>query len=144
VCYRYAHLPFFFYLMVRRLPRSTLFPYTTLFRSTLKPYLKGDVLYFSCAKETLEDLTNVEYLRDTALQAGIETKLIYMDDIGWTGNGFVDLEGQPILSIFKLYPWEWMTHEEFAAHIINDPNEAQWIEPSWKMLLSNKAILPIL
>src|SRR5690606_41342237 len=51
--------------------------------TTLKPYLKGDVLYFSCAKETLEDLTNVEYLRDTALQAGIETKLIYMDDIGW-------------------------------------------------------------
>lgn len=110
----------------------------------LKPYLKGNILHFSCAKETLEDLTNVEYLRDTALQAGIETKLIYIDDIGWTGNSFVDMEGEPILSIFKLYPWEWMTQEEFAVHIINDPNQAQWIEPSWKMLLSNKAILPIL
>src|SRR5258706_11790358 len=33
----YAHacdLPFFFFLMIRRPPRSTLFPYTTLFRST--------------------------------------------------------------------------------------------------------------
>src|SRR5207253_10922406 len=26
--------PFFFFLMIRRPPRSTLFPYTTLFRST--------------------------------------------------------------------------------------------------------------
>src|SRR2546430_17649850 len=27
------HAPFFFFLMIRRPPRSTLFPYTTLFRS---------------------------------------------------------------------------------------------------------------
>src|ERR1039457_7648659 len=29
---------FFFFLMIRRPPRSTLFPYTTLFRSTLPGY----------------------------------------------------------------------------------------------------------
>src|SRR2546429_3830061 len=29
------HLHFFFFLMIRRPPRSTLFPYTTLFRSPL-------------------------------------------------------------------------------------------------------------
>ncbi|AIM37919.1 glutathionylspermidine synthase [Sphingobacterium sp. ML3W] len=110
----------------------------------IKPHLKGDILYFSCAKETLEDLTNVEYLRDTAMQAGIQTQLIYIDDIGWEGREFVDLEGKSIQSIFKLYPWEWMVHEEFGKNIVNDVNEAQWIEPSWKMLLSNKAILPIL
>src|SRR2546428_10940273 len=28
------HIFFFFFLMIRRPPRSTLFPYTTLFRST--------------------------------------------------------------------------------------------------------------
>src|SRR2546430_16639042 len=35
--YLYSHVPvidfFFFFLMIRRPPRSTLFPYTTLFRS---------------------------------------------------------------------------------------------------------------
>src|SRR5438128_11961754 len=31
------HLLFFFFLMIRRPPRSTLFPYTTLFRSVLRP-----------------------------------------------------------------------------------------------------------
>src|SRR6266498_5572976 len=30
----YVPLPYFFFLMIRRPPRSTLFPYTTLFRST--------------------------------------------------------------------------------------------------------------
>jgi len=112
--------------------------------TALKPYLKGDILHFSCAKETLEDLSNVEYLRDTAIQAGVQTKLIYIDDIGWDGRYFVDIEGEPIQSIFKLYPWEWMVREDFAHQIVNDSLEAQWIEPSWKMLLSNKAILPIL
>src|SRR3712207_7428596 len=33
------HVYFFFFLMIRRPPRSTLFPYTTLFRSDLRPYL---------------------------------------------------------------------------------------------------------
>src|SRR5436309_7680241 len=32
---------FFFFLMIRRPPRSTLFPYTTLFRSEQGPYLGG-------------------------------------------------------------------------------------------------------
>src|SRR2546426_9637605 len=32
-------LLFFFFLMIRRPPRSTLFPYTTLFRSLLRAHL---------------------------------------------------------------------------------------------------------
>lgn len=110
----------------------------------LKPYLNGDVLHFSCIKESLEDLTNTEYLRDTAIQAGIKTQLVYIDDIGWNGQNFVDLDDQPIQSIFKLYPWEWIVNEDFGINVINDTLNTQWIEPSWKMILSNKAILPIL
>src|ERR1051326_9413783 len=34
LCYRFVFC-FFFFLMIRRPPRSTLFPYTTLFRSPL-------------------------------------------------------------------------------------------------------------
>src|SRR2546422_4265257 len=33
---RPLHVFFFFFLMIRRPPRSTLFPYTTLFRSSLR------------------------------------------------------------------------------------------------------------
>src|SRR5256885_7429989 len=37
----YARLFFFFFLMIRRPPRSTLFPYTTLFRSLLHVDVRG-------------------------------------------------------------------------------------------------------
>lgn len=110
----------------------------------LKPYLKGDTLHFTCVRESLEDLTNVEYLRDCAIQAGINTKLIYIDEIGWNNVNFVDLEDETITDIFKLYPWEWMVNEMFAYNIKNDEVKANWIEPAWKMILSNKAILAIL
>src|SRR3712207_9073278 len=38
---RVCDFVFFFFLMIRRPPRSTLFPYTTLFRSVVQ-YLRGD------------------------------------------------------------------------------------------------------
>src|SRR5260370_35859476 len=38
----YSYSLFFFFLMIRRPPRSTLFPYTTLFRSNRMP-----VIFFS-------------------------------------------------------------------------------------------------
>ncbi|MEC4112510.1 glutathionylspermidine synthase family protein [Myroides pelagicus] len=110
----------------------------------IKPYLKGHILHFSCIKDHLEDLTNVEYLRDCAIQAGIQTKLVFVEDIGWDGETFTDLEDEVITDIFKLYPWEWLIYERFSLHIPNDIAQANWIEPSWKLLLSNKAILPIL
>lgn len=112
----------------------------------LKVYLRPGKLHFTCLKETLEDLTNTEYMRDCAMQAGIETKLVYIDDIGWDENAqqFVDLEDEPITNIFKLYPWEWMAGEDFGKNILRDTNDAFWIEPAWKMILSNKAILPVL
>ncbi|MET3732079.1 glutathionylspermidine synthase family protein [Moheibacter stercoris] len=110
----------------------------------LKPHLKGQTLHFTCVKESLEDLTNLEYLRDTAIQAGINTKLVYIDEIGWNNVSFEDLEGEDITDIFKLYPWEWMVNELFAYNIKNDELRANWIEPAWKMILSNKAILAVL
>jgi glutathionylspermidine synthase len=112
----------------------------------LKNYLHQGKLHFTCLKETLEDLTNIEYLRDCATQAGLDTKLIFIDDIGWDNDAkiFVDIEEEPIKNIFKLYPWEWMTKEAFGVNILADNNRALWIEPAWKMILSNKAILPIL
>lgn len=112
----------------------------------LKAYLHPGPLHFACLKETLEDLTNTEYLRDCAVQAGLDTKLIFIDDIGWQAQRaeFVDMENEPIKNIFKLYPWEWLVTDEFGQQILQDTNRAYWIEPAWKMILSNKAILPVL
>jgi len=111
-----------------------------------QPYLYPGVVHFACVKQSLEDLTNVEYIRDCAIQAGLDTRLLFIDDVGWDANDqvFADMQDQPVKNIFKLYPWEWLVAEEFGVHILTDKNRALWIEPAWKMILSNKAILPIL
>jgi glutathionylspermidine synthase len=99
-------------------------------------------LHFTGDMESPEDAGTLDYLRDTAIQAGIDARAIDIGDIGWDGRNFVDLDNQPIVAMFKLYPWEWMAREAFAEHLL--AGKARVIEPAWKMLLSNKAILPVL
>src|SRR3989304_2381882 len=42
----------FFFLMIRRPPRSTLFPYTTLFRSIHADILETELVGLNCAKDS--------------------------------------------------------------------------------------------
>jgi len=86
----------------------------------------------------------VLYLRDTCEQAGVATRAVFIEDIGWDAarGCFVDLEGKPIRDCFKLYPWEWLWQEEFGPHLAREP--VRFIEPTWKMLLSNKGLLLVL
>lgn len=111
----------------------------------LLEYIPSRPLHFAHA-EGEEDFMTVTYLRDTAEQAGFATASLRMQDIGWDAarGYFVDLEGKQIGASFKLYPWEWMLHEEFGAHALALSGQMQWIEPIWKMLLSNKGILALL
>jgi glutathionylspermidine synthase len=115
-----------------------------LYGSKLAPRTKGSIFYFSCVKESLEDYTTTEYLRDVAMQAGMETEHLFIDEIGYDydSSRFVDLEGREIRRLFKLYPWEWMLTERFAEFL--PTNGIVLYEPAWKMILSNKAILPML
>jgi glutathionylspermidine synthase len=112
----------------------------------LKAYLYDDKLYFTCVKGVLEDFTTTAYMQDCAMQGGLETEFIYIEDIGWDNKNefFADLNNKPIRNIFKLYPYEWMANEAFGKNLVIDTMKALWVEPSWKMVLSNKAILPIL
>jgi glutathionylspermidine synthase len=109
----------------------------------LKPYLRGSVLHFASLDDP-EDGMTATYLQDTAHQAGIATEYVRVHDIGWDAarHRFVDPALRPMESVFKLYPWEWMVHEEFGEHLRQ--GATQWIEPAWKMVLSNKGILPVL
>ncbi len=99
-------------------------------------------IQFSCVRDHDEDRGTVDYLRDTAMQAGLPTGFVFIDEIGWNGKAFVDTDDKPIAALFKLYPWEWLMREEFAQNIPR--SQTQFIEPAWKMLLANKAILPLL
>ena len=98
--------------------------------------------FFTAVAENIEDRGTAEYLRDCAIQAGLNTEYINVEDIGWNGVNFTDLSEHPINTIFKLYPWEWLIREEFGRNMIREPWDV--LEPAWKLILSNKGILPIL
>ena len=111
------------------------------FRAPIAP---DQPISFVCAKDSLEDLGNIEYLRDTAMQAGFGTEQLFIEDLGWNHatKRFVNERDQAVAALFKLYPWEWLVHEEFGQHLLGRP--CLMIEPAWKMLLSNKALLALL
>lgn len=94
----------------------------------------------------VEDADTVGYMAETARQAGFDTKQIFMEDIRFDvdAHRFVDPDGEPIRQIFKLYPWEWMAQEQFAGFLESTRDTTIWIEPIWKMLLSNKQLLVVL
>jgi len=100
------------------------------------------VMYFTADTQSQEDSGNLDYLRDTAMQAGIDARAIDIADIGWDGKRFVDLDNRVMSALFKLYPWEWMLREEFGKNLL--AGNLRVTEPPWKMLLSNKAILPVM
>jgi glutathionylspermidine synthase len=104
-----------------------------------------DVVHFAhIADDAGEDTVTVAYMRDLAEKAGLETVPILMHDIGWDGQGFADMEGRPMSGIYHLYPWEWLVNEEFGRNAVASMEETAWIEPIWKMMWSNKAVLPLL
>jgi glutathionylspermidine synthase len=108
-----------------------------------KHYPHARVLHFAGVFGSQEDMGNLEYLMDTAVQAGWSVKLIDMQDIGNDGQGrFFDLENQAIEVMFKLFPWEWMAQSAYGGELVKDG--CRWVEPPWKAVLSNKGILPIL
>src|SRR5690349_17016684 len=100
-------------------------------------------LHLAGMMESTEDCGTLAYLEDTARQAGLSTTMLDIEDIGLAeDHRFVDLDNRPIELAFKLYPWEWMFHDEFGAAIAKAPT--RWIEPPWKAILSNKGLLPLL
>lgn len=98
--------------------------------------------YFSSVRDNAEDKGTVDYLMDIAAQAGVDVRYIPLEDIGEAAEQFVDLDNEAIKGLFKLYPWEFMVQEDFSKTICS--GKTQIIEPAWKMLLSNKGILPLL
>jgi len=113
---------------------------------------RSSCYHFACLKEARgkvslpqlrEDITNTAYILDTASSvAGLKYRFTDIGNITWNGSAFVDENKIPVETLFKLYPWEWMINEVDTACF--GKSQVQWIEPIWKMLWSNKALLPVL
>src|SRR3989454_12239963 len=132
-----AHRPsfafFFFFLMIRRPPRSTLFPYTTLFRSIFAPYFVAGAIYSGVAMV----ITLLVPIR----------KLFRLEEL-ITGHHFENLAKLCLLTgMIVAYAY---CVEYFTAWFGGNPNEraAFWYRAfgpfwcaSWTMIICN-AFLP--
>lgn len=92
------------------------------------------------ADPTSEDVATVDYLAHTAREAGVDATSEDIATIGVVDGRLVAADGTPLRTAFKLYPWEWLLADDYAPLV----DQVQWIEPPWKMVLSNKGILAIL
>ena len=114
----------------------------------IRDLLPSIELHFSWsgAESSGEDQITTTYLQETAAEAGFDTIALTIEDVGWDRalERFVDLEEAPIQAMFKLYPWEWVLDDDFGEHVVESLPATSWIEPLWKTLLSNKAILAVL
>ena len=107
-----------------------------------RPYFHPGKLHVACVNNSDEDFMTVKYLEDAAHQAGMDTEFIHIEDIALsTDNRFIAPSGEPIRNIFKLYPYEWMFHEEFGPYLNTTREECYWVEPAYKAILSNKMLL---
>jgi glutathionylspermidine synthase len=115
-------------------------------RDIAPSFLTRNIHFTHVDDEPGEDTITVTYLRDTALKAGLASTPILIEDVGWDSaqRRFVDLDNRPIDVLFHLYPWEWLVNETFGPHIAESYDSMHWIEPIWKMMWSNKALLAIL
>lgn len=103
-----------------------------------------DQVHFTCAEHHPEDLGNTVYLSLTAEKAGIPTEFTFIQQMPWDSQigAFRSAGGTPISALFKLYPWEWMLSDRCGVHLKEE--SMRILEPAWKLLLSSKAILPLL
>ena len=100
-------------------------------------------LHLTCVQNSNEDKGTVDYLMDCAVQAGLDARFSFIEEIGLLSDGrFCDGANQPIETLFKLYPWEWLVRESYAKNLATA--RCQFIEPPWKAILSNKGLLACL
>lgn len=110
------------------------------FRDTFAP---DTDLHFTAVGGNPEDYSTVECMGWAAREAGLGAHYSDLDKIGLsTGGQFIDSDDRVIGVLFKLYPWEDLLRDEYAAHL----REAGclMLEPAWKAVLSNKGLLPVL
>ncbi len=100
-------------------------------------------LHLASCQGSPEDEGTVRYIQDCAIQAGVDTNFLHIEDIGIDDNGhFTDQDDMGIRTLFKLYPWEWIMTDEFGKSV--PKSGVSFMEPAWKAILSNKGLLPLL
>jgi glutathionylspermidine synthase len=103
-----------------------------------------------------EEMYSALYMQKAAKEAGLDCKIcVLFDEFSWKGEDIVDSDGVPVRFVWKLWMWEtcFKRWEEGGSVDRTKSPRLQDIllkddvivfEPLWKVITSNKALLPII
>lgn len=104
-----------------------------------------------CVDGDLESTGTAEYIRQTAIANQVKA---IAKDIGALELDYNDGYSKIVPNfgfnatfshILKMYPYEWLVHEiNHDPLLAADLEDLDTIEPAWKLIIGNKAILPLL
>ncbi|MCG5239649.1 glutathionylspermidine synthase family protein [Azospirillum doebereinerae] len=100
------------------------------------------LIHLTCATPDPVREGELVYLAATAAEAGIETRLLPLQTIGWDGRRFLDDEGRAISWLAKLYPWDGLTEDAFLHRLRSGGMSV--LSPLWCWLWSNHGLLAVL
>lgn len=106
-------------------------------------FANGTDLHFTAVGGNPEDYSTVECMGWAARAAGLGAHYSDLEKIGLSTDGqFIDDQDRIIGILFKLYPWEDLLRDDYAAHLAG--SRCLLLEPAWKAVVSNKGLLPVL
>lgn len=101
-----------------------------------------DRLHLACATPDPMREGELIYLAATAAEAGIDTALLPLQDLGWADGRFRDPAGAAVSWLAKLYPWEALGTDDFVLRL--RASGMGVVEPAWCWAASNHGLLAVL
>lgn len=99
-------------------------------------------LHLACATPDPMREGELVYLSATAGEAGVATRLLPLQSVGWDGARFLDDEGQPVSWLAKIYPWQGLADDSFLRKLRGGGMSV--LSPLWCWLMSNHGLLALL
>ena len=117
-----------------------------------KELFEGKFVHFMIDNDE-EEIYSAMYMQEVFGKAGVESKLVIGLDLTKSSDGkFVDNEGRVIQTVWKMWNWETVISSYSAPRngdsiklsdvLLDDSIDVY--EPIWKLVTSNKALLPVL
>ncbi|EQC35671.1 hypothetical protein SDRG_06953 [Saprolegnia diclina VS20] len=108
---------------------------------------KGAHVHLAGTNATIEEIEHVAFMHRMALIAGLNADVVPISSVSVDGDGhIVDGTKARIEHLWKLYPYEWLASESLGDDLFVDTpgGNKRLLEPAWKLLLGNKALLALL
>lgn len=98
-----------------------------------------ETLHLACATPDPGREGELHYLAALAEEAGLATRIVPLQEIGWDGRCFRDADDTPMTWLYKHYPWEALVQDAYASHL---PAAGMAVlEPAWTLVASNHGLL---